>query len=309
MDETDPWLIEFWTLAGVSMLIMIVVIMYIYKFGRFNDLKTSLLFVLYLTVLIEEISYLPGAYNGNLGLCKFMGWLHYYSGFVNVLVIFLMSCHYFSVICGERYQDFITDFIANYGFKFAAIFPLITLFPFLTDSYDETRGIWCSLPGDNEISNTWAYTIFYVWVILFLFIANLQFFYSIYRLWRVELNMRKRLFYSIGIYILISTYAWIPRILMRIFDFNVQGSYNIANLITTAQLYVSGLFYGLVFSLTDPIHGLPVVQSDAKFHVDTFDIDLLSEALDGGDNEDDENGDEIEETLLRSSAAGGSSRI
>ena len=279
MNDNDPWLIAFWCLAGVSMVNMLCVIFHFFTHGDFNELRMKLLAILYLTVIVEEASYLPATYNGIRGLCQFMGWLHYYSGFIDVIVILLMSCHYFSFICAEKYQELINDAISKYGILFAFTFPLITLLPFSTQSYGENREIWCTLSSQKKVSVDWAFIIFYCWIILFLIIGNIQFFYALHRLSKLEIGMRKRLFYSSGVYILISTYAWIPRIFMRILDFKVQGSHNIANIITTGQLYVSGLMFGCVYVVTRPASQKNRTTSVSALNLSIINVDVLKNDL------------------------------
>jgi hypothetical protein len=247
MDTSDPWLVGFLVLAAISIVAMTAVVTHIYLNRDFNSLLIKLLFLLHVTVLVEEIAYLPATYDYVIGLCKFMGWLHYYSGFINVITIYWISLHYLGYINQEKLSEPINNFIKVYGFPIAFIFPLITLLPFSTNSYNVNHGIWCTLPADSSLSDQWCYGIFYSWVIMFLVVSFAQFSYCTYELSQYNLQLGRKLFFSNGVYIIISTFAWIPRILERMFQFKIHGSTNDANLATTAQLYVSGLLYALVY--------------------------------------------------------------
>jgi hypothetical protein len=249
MKVSDPWLTGFLVLASISMFIVFAIVFHIYYFRDFSRLRVGLLLMLHGTVLIEEIAYLPSVYIGHENLCKFMGWLHYYSGLVNVIGIFMISLYYLSYINHEKYSVPIKKFILNYGYKTAFIFPLITLLPFSTHSYGEAHNLWCTLPADDKTANEWSYGIFYFWVILFLLVAFGQFLYSLYQLSHYDLALHQNLFHSCGVYLLISLYAWIPRILYRIFAYKIHGSINEGFLVSTAQLYVSGLLYSVAYLL------------------------------------------------------------
>lgn len=247
MNEKDPDLIGFYILSGVSIAVVFIILLHLHFTHDLRELKSRFLFGLFASVLFGEIAYLPEAYTENNGLCQFMAWLHYYSGLINVLILFFMSCHYFSYINNELYSTKINRLLKKYAIFVALGFPLITLLPLSTHSYQESRGLWCTLPPSDDEADKWAWGVVYSWIILFLNITAIQFFYSLYRLSVLELENRMSLFLSAGVYIIISFIAWIPRILQRVFQFEVKDSANNSNLITTSFLYLSGLLYAVAY--------------------------------------------------------------
>jgi hypothetical protein len=243
-------LIGFFVLASISMITITGVVYHLYRYRDINRLRYRLLLLLYVSSLLEEFAYLPFIYQYDLGLCKFMGFFHYYWGLVNVLTVFMIGMYHFSYINNENYSEKIKKFLFDYGFKFSLLFPLITLLPFSSrhHGYKAALHIWCTLPLHDPESNRWAFGVFYTWVILFLVIAVIELIYSLYRLSKFDKNLRNELFLSCGIYILLSFVAWIPRILFRAqllpgFSEDVSGG----NLATMAQIYIAGFWTAVVY--------------------------------------------------------------
>jgi hypothetical protein len=247
MDASSPWILICFALAIVSVTLLLVVDIHIYAYRDFNQIRSKLLFWLYLTLTVEEIAYLPFAYIQVPGLCRFMAWLHYYCGLTSVLLIYLLSLHYFSYVSNEKNARPINKFISKNGLRLAFGFPMITILPFATNSYGVSNNLTCTLPHESNVANIWAYTIFYGWVMLLLLFALAHFLYSFLQVAHFHLGLHRQLFISCGAYILIAFIAWIPRLLERIFQFRINHSVNTGNIATLLPIYAAGILYGVIY--------------------------------------------------------------
>jgi hypothetical protein len=156
MKYSDPLMITLFTIAAVSALCTLCVLMHLFVTHPVMDIRILLIFLLHATVLMEDISNLPIVYNGSNVICHFMGWLHYYTGFANILVVSFLSVHHFGYLNIESHSHLINRYIRKYSVYMIFGLPLITLLPFITNSYGLETEIWCVLPG-NRTANTWAF--------------------------------------------------------------------------------------------------------------------------------------------------------
>jgi hypothetical protein len=250
MDASDPWVIFFFIIATVSIICTLFVLTHIYLTQKFTDNRVSLLFLLHFTVLMEDITNLPLAWVNPLWLCQIFGWLHFYTGLCNLIVISFMSFYYFSYLNLENYSSSINKFIHKYSFSIIFGFPLITVLPFSTSSYAISGGMWCTLPSGSRVSNNWAIGVFYVWAFLFSLSSMFQYAYTRYRFIRYKLPLGNRLSLSVGSYIIVSIFCWFPRIIPRFVHFFMYyTSSNLLVLLTTLPLYVSGILYSFIYVL------------------------------------------------------------
>lgn len=252
MDASDPWLIFFFIFGSISTLVTCCVIsnlLWQYGFHQlFQDVRLSLLLLLHFTVFLEDISNFPLIYVNNLGICQFMGWLHYYSGLANVIGILLMGFHYFSFLNYEWISQDVEKWLYRYAWRLSFSFPLITLLPFSQSAYGIQNNLWCTLPSNERIPNNWSLGVFYSWTFFFLFISISQLFFVYWRFYSLKLHFSWRLFASVGVYIVISIVCWLPRLLPRILYFmtSLRPS-NLFLLHMTLLLYLSGLFYAIFY--------------------------------------------------------------
>lgn len=249
MEVDNPWMIAFIIIVIVSMMCTPVVIWHMYYHAPFAELKYSLLFVLHITLYLEEISTLPYAWSSVDVLCDVMGWLHFYSGFANVLVVTQMGFHYLSYLI-SHYPTQINSWIQKYGTYVTFGLPLITLLPFSTNSYGVSNEVWCTLPSGSLVANNWAIIVFYAWIWLCLFLNTGQLTIALFRLSQqtgVE-QVRNNIFSSIGLYIAITTLCWLPRAIPRLIHlFMDYKTSDILYLLTTVPLYLSGLGYAICY--------------------------------------------------------------
>ena len=128
MEASDPWIVFFFVVAITSFLCSLYVLINVIRIGSFTEFRTYFLLLLHFTLLLQDLSCLPIVNVSSNGLCQFMGWLRFYSGFSNILVIFFFSLHYLCGVSFEQYENQINKFIRNYSLYVIFILPLITLF-------------------------------------------------------------------------------------------------------------------------------------------------------------------------------------
>jgi hypothetical protein len=252
---TAPSMISFLVIAAVSMACTLSVIAHIYHTSSFEDLRIVLIFLLHISVFIEDLSTLPYAYSWNDDFCSAMGWVHFYSGFCNINVVTLMGFHYLGSITSETRAHRINKWISYYGHYFIFGLPVITVFPFITDSYGVSNNNWCTLPSKSRRSNDWAVGIFYGWIWILLLVNILQLTYSLYRSLKYDREVCRRLVLSIGLYILLTILCWLPRTVPRFVHLFVSyDSSDELYLWTTLPLYLSGLGYAACYLLDVRMH-------------------------------------------------------
>lgn len=245
MKLSDPWLIYLFIFASISTCTTISVILHL-LFTKTKeireDIRIKFVFILHVTILLEDISNLPEVYIHNPGICGFMGWLHYYSGLSNAIVILFMGLHYFSFLQYEWLSQDLEKWLYHYANHFIFLFPLITLLPFSQNAYSIEDNLWCTLPSTNTIANNWSIGIFYFWVILFLTTSMIQLFHAFYRFYFFQLHLSLRLFYSVGVYIVITICCWLPRVLPRlIVYFRNLNTSNVFQIQIISVFYLSGI--------------------------------------------------------------------
>lgn len=237
---TDPTYIIFYIVAAISFVCSVYVTASILKFGS-DAPSTKLVLFIHITLLIEDISSLPYVFNYNDNLCKIMGFIHIYSGLANVVVVGSMMVTYRYLFIEDTWH--ICAFIVKWANYLVFAFPLITLLPFITDSFGEEDGnTWCGLGNKNDIARIWIICVFYGWILIILISSSASLINTIWTVYKADPEMALKLFNSIGLYATITILSWIPRGISKIKMIDtfqsVWGYYFI---------YFSGFFYFLVF--------------------------------------------------------------
>lgn len=255
MEITDPLLIFYFTIASFSMASSLIVLFHLLKTIQFSipllfkEFRVYFLFFLQFSLLFESIASLPLIFNNTYALCQLMGWLRFYSGLSNVMVLFFFTYYYLSFLTYNRYENKILHWIYHYSIYWIVIFPCITLLPFITSSYSVSQNFICTLPL-NPLGNLWSLVIFYGIIVVLLTILFIEMIYSSYKFYALDLPtiQNKQFFYSFAIYIYISLFCWIPRAYPRIVK--TFDNYPVSNEFVvwiTIPVYFSGIFYAIVY--------------------------------------------------------------
>jgi hypothetical protein len=282
MQSNDPWLVAFYCIAGVSMLCSFGTTIHLIFFGNFNDFRISLLLLLHATIFIQCCAYLPIIYLGDAGLCSFMGFLHHYMGFAHVIVEVLMGIHHYCYIINEARAIKINTYIAKYGLFLIFLIPSVTTLPFSTNSYGESMGLWCDLPPNNRTANDWALITYFCPVFALILFTMCQLFYAIYRLGSYDKDLRQYLFLSTGVYVFISTFSDLPRIILRMIYYNDpnQPASDVIQIRTILPLYFTGILYFIVYILGLIFLSSRVIPGYNDYTMFTLDSKSFQEILD-----------------------------
>lgn len=243
MSDQDTF-IAYYVIAAVSALSSVFVCLTLWVFASLRTTATQLLLLVHLTLLCEELSSLPYAFNWNDGLCATIAFLHFYAGFANAVSIGLLVISYRYHFIDDTYD--ITKFIHKYSIQMVAGIPLVTLLPFITNSYMNDNEVWCTMQTNSTITNAWAFGTFYCWAWLILIISTLVLVVTMYQVFSVDKEIGKKLFSTTGMYAIISILSWVPRTAARFWNVN-EDIDNTAFLYAYFPVYISGILYTIVF--------------------------------------------------------------
>ena len=190
ISSDSPVSIFFFVFASLSTLSSITVCLLIYLQKQTIISSTStccrLLFMLHMTLVIEEITSLPFAYNTNKEVCEIMGFLHAYSGLANIVAMWLLTLYYANYVYVSK--NWIQRFIQNqrYTRLMVFVFPLITVLPLIVHygevlndksndddetSYGRDHDIFCAFEAKSHVATIWVIMVYYIWAWLFIFLS------------------------------------------------------------------------------------------------------------------------------------------
>lgn len=242
----EGWYIFYFIFAGISMISSSVVTYKILQLGSFKANTTYLFLNLHVSLLIEGVSSLPVIYVPNTTICNMMGFLHFYSGLANILVMICLTLVYvnFLIYNNNRLNEAIKYFSSYVIF----ILPLITILPMSTNSYGVSIDQWCTLPSGDYTANIWSMVIFYLWVWAGLLFSAIVCIWATVYAYRHDLEIARKLFFSIGLYVIITLVCWLPRSVPRFLHIFIDfESSTLLYLLTNLPLYISGLLYSIFF--------------------------------------------------------------
>jgi hypothetical protein len=217
MNPTEAGIfISFFLIAAVAIISNFAVLIKIYLIGSLTANTTTLILLIHVGTFIQNIAGLPVIYSGNYGLCAFMAFAHYMGGLMNAGATVLLTISYYNYTRDNL--QYINQAIAKQGIPLVIAFPWIAVLPISTNSFgasDDGLWYWCSLSYSHD-ANIWSFVIFYLWVAVALIVATTLFFYILYTTGSYDLEISRRLFYSIGSYIAISIICLTPRAIPRL---------------------------------------------------------------------------------------------
>ncbi len=183
---SSPLVVFFFIFASICTLSSLTVCVLIYlqkqKISSSSSTCCRLLLMLHITLVIEEITSFPYAYNGNQVICEIMGFLHAYSGLANIVAMWLLTMYYANYVYVS--MNSIQQFVQNqrYTRLMVFVFPLITALPlFVHDandtsnddktSYGKDHDIFCAFEAKSAEATIWIIMIYYLWAWLFIIIS------------------------------------------------------------------------------------------------------------------------------------------
>jgi hypothetical protein len=246
--ENEILFTAFFILTGLSMLGSAFVLYSILRYSSRKSCFTILLIWLHSSLFLEELVTLPFIYRGSEGVCLTIQFLHYYTGLMNMLVVFFVVTAHCVTILGDTWN--IRLKISNYSGYIIVLFPLISLIPFATNDYQVTNNNpWCAPPHNGENTN-WTLGVFYVWIWLLLFVSLIIVFYTFAQLWKTSDRATIRKFFStVGLYSVLALLSWVPRSIVRMLKRAHSSEDNTPYFVSYMPINLSGLQFFFVFLL------------------------------------------------------------
>lgn len=243
--STDQAFVAYYVIAGISACCSVFVCFTLLAFASLKSTATQLLLLLHITLLCEELSTLPFVFTSNRGICSAIAFLHFYSGFANAvsigLLVILFRYHFMEDTFG------FTNFIQKYSVYLVSIIPLITLLPFITNSYNNDNDVWCTMETNSVTTNVWAFCTFFVWTWLILVFSTLVLMQTMFKVYSIDKDMGMRIFCTTGMYSIIAILSWVPRTAARFWNGNNENMDRTAFLYSYFPVYISGILYTVVF--------------------------------------------------------------
>jgi hypothetical protein len=215
------------------------------RYGSLKTAATKLLLILHLSLVFEELTTLPQAYNGDPVVCESVAFLHYYFGLANTIAVGFLVVSYRYHFVEDSWN--VVTFMFNHAVPFILLFSLVTLLPFMSGSYDTDNGVWCTMATGSKMTNFWALAVFFFWVWCILLFSTAVLLITMYQVYSVDPEVGYSLFSTTGLYAIISILAWVPRTAIRF----STGSFEDLNDLTFVYAYlpvnIAGMLYTLVF--------------------------------------------------------------
>lgn len=236
----------FYVITALGFLSSVLVLIALSRFGSLKSSTTFLLFWFHGTLIAQEITTLPYSFENNHRICVAMTFLHYYFGLMNILVVAALVDSHRSSIFSTKSRS--RQLILKYGSYVFVLFPMITLLPFFSKTYqqsseDDDSG-WCVLSIEDDLP--WMIAVYLGWVWLFLLYGMGCMSYMLYKVLRSDQLAVSKLFSTISLYVLVAICSWIPRSLELIAS-SVSKNSSRAHIIGYAPIDFSGILYAILF--------------------------------------------------------------
>lgn len=247
-DPNEPAYIFYFILTGISVVLTATACWCIVTWGDLRFNVTKLMLSIHLTLLCEEILDIPFIYSWNPTLCGGVGLLRTYFGLSNAIATaFMMGFFYCGHMCDERIPLQVSAFIRTWSPIGIALFPLITVLPFITNSYGQSDDIWCRIKSEDKIDHIWSFAIYHFWSLLVMSIATYMVFDSVVAACKIHTEVGGRLFSSLGLYAVIALICFAFRMAVNLaFLFpgrQVDG--NILRFISEVLVQVMGIGFAI----------------------------------------------------------------
>jgi hypothetical protein len=280
MDPASPFAIIFYLFAAIAIFGNSWAVYNLrFSLKYFSSATTYLIFILHTTSIGLNLTTIPIIFTYVQGLCVLVGFGHYALGLVNIAAIVLIAVVYY------RYTNS-TDLVVEVNQKKKAIqmmryiylFSFITLLPLSTNSYGAFNGVWCTV----NVSY-WAYIIFYMWVIPALIFCTTILIYVHYNVSKTGLTgVTKKLYATLGVYILITIFAFTPRCITRILG-SLDPSYELSDIgvfLVQIPLNIGGIAYAVCFIFNrDSILSFEKTNSQSQSSIDEKSMEFTLDDL------------------------------
>lgn len=251
-DLQSPAMIFYLTFASIAIFVTSIACWLIFRWGDLRFNITKLMFYMFGTLLVQEWFNLPFLYSSSHspGLCGFAAVVNTYCAVANAIATaFIMMFFYCSHSCNEAIPFNISYFIRVWSPWIIFGFPLITFFPFITDSYGVDSDIWCRLQSNNRVDNLWGIFAYHLWIVVAIAFASVMIVRSIYAACKIHSAVGGRLFSSLGSYAIVSLACWTFRLVVNILAFYPlqDGSREAFRYFAEICIPMIGIGYSIIF--------------------------------------------------------------
>lgn len=239
MSPTDTGIRIYDVVGCIAIACNLFVIVRILTVG-FKTTPSKLLLYLHLTLLAENVCNFPNLYTKYPNFCVFIGFIRTYFGLANTIIIAMIVLHYRSLFFSDREYK-INEFLVRHRERLIFWIPLISVLPFITQSYGEMDDMWCTIKDTDSADLTWSILVYYIWSLFFIAFNLCVMSITVVEVLQRDRALAQSLCRSIGVYVLVAVVSWTCRCISR---------YNVVSLIdTNITLAISAIIYGLLFLL------------------------------------------------------------
>lgn len=230
-------LVVLYIVCGISILGSLFVTVSILKFGH-SRVSTKLVLYLHIGQIIQDIVSLPDLYYRNTALCKTAGFFYMYSGWSNIISVALMSMVYRKMFFMDQFG--ISGVCSKFCRELVFIFPLLTLVPFITNSYGSLHDTWCGITDDHG-----RFPHYFILAIPLAigFCSLFCFIFTLVRIYMKDFEMGRKVLKSLGMYALVTLIFWIPRLCLEMGK-DTNEAQDFAGCLL---VYMTGAMYGIIF--------------------------------------------------------------
>lgn len=244
-EEQTSWYATYYALAVLSIGGAIAVIISIFRLRKSRTTFTNVVFCLHLSLMLDEITTLPYAFNSNSTFCVIIEMIHYYATLMNYFSLaILIQAHMCNVI--ESFRPYMS-FLEKYGIYIICIAPLMVLFRFADTLYESPEYPWCCVHA--SILDPLYILTYYLWMWLVLCICSIQVATSTYYIYlKTDGYMAWRYFATIGFYMFIAIGQILPTTIITAMysDADDDGSFS-TRVGSFLPEYISGILYTFIF--------------------------------------------------------------
>lgn len=198
---------------------------------------TKLVLYLHLTLILENISTFPNIFNTDSRLCEFVALVRTYSGLANSFVVLCLVLLYRYWFVEDKWK-ILPLVTKNREFIIFGL-PLISLFPFITNSYGDSHSYFCTLKRDDVSDKVWGLVLYVFLLAVAISLSCAIMSQTVINVLITDSRYASKLFRSVGFYATFSIISWIPRALAQV---------GVLSYLSTFYLtYISGILYVIVF--------------------------------------------------------------
>jgi hypothetical protein len=245
----DAQYIIYYIVCAVSIIGNTMVLLSLWQLKRSKSCFTLLLYFLHTTTLCMAVLSFPFVYKQNLILCQAVEGIEGYFAMMNLLtLLFLVETHRSNILEGRIDIKRITH---EYGTYILLLIPCVVFFGFATGAFGgDSHDAFCILQMNFYQTNFLSFYIIWVW--LFLIFCVYRIINTIYRIFIFDKLLAKRFFTSIGFYISIALFSWLPRTFVRFFEsLNTNDDDNQFNndlfLVALYPLQIGAILYCVIY--------------------------------------------------------------